>query len=80
MFCIFRFFGCVFAVFLGQKLKGKGFTGGSFRKGVRDCEFLVVFVGEGFGVGLRGVVGGGGGFPAENKGKEEGEWGGVAVG
>ena len=40
----------------------------------------MVSLGEGFGVGFRGVVGGG--FPVENKGKGEwgGGWGGVGWG
>ena len=37
-----------------------------------------MFLREGFGVGFRGVVGGG--FPVENKGKGEGVRGGVGVG
>ena len=37
----------------------------------------MVFLGEGFGVGFRGVVGVG--FPVENEGKGEG-WGGVGGG
>ena len=43
------------------------------------CEFLVMSLGEGFGVGFRGVVGGG--SPVENEGKREGGgegWGGPA--
>ena len=45
----------------------------------KGCEFLLVFLGEGFGVRFRWVVGGG--FPVENKerakgGGEGGAWGG----
>ena len=43
------------------------FTGVVFAKG---CEFLLVSLGEGFGVVFRGVVGGG--FLLENEGKGEG--------
>ena len=40
----------------------------------RGCEFLLVSLGEGFGVGFRWVAGGG--FPVENEGKGEGGGGG----
>ena len=59
--------------FCGQKLRVV-FTGGSFRF-AKGCEFLLVSLGEGFGVGFRWVVGGG--LPVEEEGKGEG--GGEAV-
>ena len=40
--------------YIGQKLKGSFLPGVVLAKG---CEFLLVFLGEGFGVGFRGVVG-----------------------
>ena len=55
-----------------QKLRGSFYWGGVvFAKG---CEFLLVWLGEGFGVGFRWVVGCG--FPVENEGKGEGNGGG----
>ena len=55
--------------FFGQKLRGSFLPEVVFAKG---CEFLLVSLGEGFGVGFRGVVGDC--FLVENEGK--GEWGG----
>ena len=62
-------------IVLRAKTKGQFLPGVVFAKG---REFLLVSLGEGFGVGFRGVVGGG--FPVKNKGKgagsgEGGWWG-----
>ena len=59
----FRGINCVI-----HRAETKGvFTGVVFAKG---CEFLLLSLKEGFGVGFRGVVGGG--FPVEDEGKGEG--------
>ena len=56
--------------------KGWFLPGVAFAKG---CEFLLVSLGEGFGVGFRGVAGGG--FPVEKNGEGEGGGeGGVGIG
>ena len=74
---IFSLQATIFTYFLrsvvGSKLRGSFLPGVVFAKG---CEFLLVSLGEGFGVRFRWVVGGG--LPVGNEGTEEagGEWGG----
>ena len=57
--------------------ESKNVSFGQKRRG-RFYEFLLVSLGEGFGVAFRWVVGGG--FPVENERKGEGGRGGCGVG